>query len=85
MVPSPLDEAEKHFWLTRSVARCMGVSFTDAIAEGRLKADGFAELVARCQHSGCSEKCYFWLAKQQARAQAAPEFCVNAKDLNALN
>ncbi|CUH46073.1 DUF6455 family protein [Ruegeria atlantica] len=79
-----LGEVEKHFWLTRSVARCMDVSLTEAMAEGRLTTNGYAEIVTRCRASGCSDQCELWLSKQQVKANSAPEFCANAETLNAL-
>ena len=79
-----LGEFEKHFWLTRSVARCMKVSLSEAMAEGRLSADDYAQMVTRCRASGCSEACAHWLSSQQSKAENAPEFCANATTLNAL-
>ncbi|WP_170450897.1 DUF6455 family protein [Ruegeria arenilitoris] len=79
-----LGDIEKHFWLTRSVARCMEISLSEAIAEGRLTAQGYSEMVTRCRAADCSERCAVWLACQQSRATAAPDFCANAKALNAL-
>ncbi len=84
MTQSVLGDVEKHFWLTRSVARCMNVSLSEAMAEGRLTADQYAELVTRCRASHCSGQCAIWLSEQQAEAQSAPEFCPNADLLNAL-
>jgi len=79
-----LGEIEKHFWLTRSVARCIGVSLSEAMVTGRLTPQGYAEMVTRCRASGCSQNCAQWLAAQQRRADAAPEFCANAESLNNL-
>ncbi len=81
----PLGDIEKHFWLTRSVARCVGVSLTDAMAEDQLSPDGYAELVTRCRASDCSGRCQAWLALQHELAESAPEFCANADALNALS
>lgn len=79
-----LGEIEKHFWLTRSVARCMGVSLSEAMAEGRLTAQAYSEMVTQCRAADCSEKCALWLARQQGQASAAPVFCANTKALDAL-
>lgn len=81
---TPLGDIEKHFWLTRSVARCMGLSLTEAMAEGKLTPHDYAQMVTRCRGSACNERCQIWLAAQQARAATAPEFCANAEDLNKL-
>ncbi len=79
-----LGEIEKHFWLTRSVARCLGISLTEAMAEGQLPAEAYAELVTRCRASNCCGQCAIWLSQQQQLADAAPEFCANAQALNRL-
>lgn len=84
MARTSLGDIEKHFWLTRSVARCMGVSLTEAMVEGRLSTSGYAEMVTRCRAAECSENCAIWLSIQQSHATAAPEFCANAETLNEL-
>ncbi|WP_170516564.1 DUF6455 family protein [Ruegeria atlantica] len=84
MARNSLGDVEKHFWLTRSVARCMKISLTEAMAEKRLTPDRYAELVTRCRASQCSNQCTIWLSEQQSEAHTAPEFCANADLLNAL-
>ncbi|MCU9839254.1 DUF6455 family protein [Ruegeria sp. WL0004] len=80
----PLGDIERHFWLTRSVARSMGVSFTEAMVQGKVTENDYAEVVTRCRAADCSEKCQHWLATQNCSARTAPEFCVNADLLNRL-
>ncbi len=48
-IVSPLGDPAKHFWLTRSVARAMGLSLSEAMAEDRLSALDYADLVTRCR------------------------------------
>ena len=84
MARDVLGEVEKHFWLTRSVARCMNISLSEAMADGRLTPDRYAEMVTRCRAASCSGQCAIWLSEQQAQAVAAPEFCANADQMNAL-
>ncbi len=79
-----LGDIEKHFWLTRSVARCVGVSLTEAMADGKLTPFDYAQMVTRCRAATCSERCQIWLAAQQAKATKAPEFCANASVFNDL-
>ncbi|WP_170753320.1 DUF6455 family protein [Ruegeria lacuscaerulensis] len=79
-----LGEVEMHFWLTRSMARCIDLSLSEAMAEGRLSTDDYATMVTRCRASKCSGQCARWLADQQAGADKAPGFCANAETLNAL-
>ncbi len=79
-----LGDIERHFWLTRSVARVMGISFSEALAEGHLTRSDFADLVTRCRAAGCSGFCETWLAAQADLAPRAPETCPNAAALNRL-
>ena len=79
-----LGDVEKHFWLNRSVARCMGVSLTEAMAEGMLSESDYAEMVTRCRAADCSERCQIWLATQQTIAASPPEFCANAETFKNL-
>ncbi|SMO64956.1 DUF6455 family protein [Ruegeria faecimaris] len=79
-----LGDVEKHFWLTRSVARCLKISLTEAMSDGRLSPDEYAEMVTRCRASDCHEKCTKWLAAQQSDPRSAPGFCVNSQVFNRL-
>ncbi|WP_170383565.1 DUF6455 family protein [Ruegeria atlantica] len=84
MAKDILGDVETHFWLTRSVARCMNISLSEAMVEGRLTPDHYAEMVTRCRASQCSGQCAIWLSEQQTEASAAPEFCANSDLLNGL-
>ena len=84
MTRDVLGDVEKHFWLTRSVARCMNLSLTEAMAEGRLSAEEYARIVTLCRSANCSGQCELWLSTQQDYAATAPDFCVNADTFNAL-
>ncbi len=76
---------ETHFWLTRSVARVIGVNLTDAMAEGQLTPIRYAVMVMACQGASCNGRCADWLAAQPGGvADAPPPFCVNARELSAL-
>ncbi len=79
-----LGEIEKHFWLTRSVAQSLGISLTEAMAEGKLTPADYAQMVTRCRGAICDERCQIWLAAQQGMAEKAPDFCANAQVLNDL-
>ncbi|WP_037308405.1 DUF6455 family protein [Ruegeria halocynthiae] len=79
-----LGDVETHFWLTRSVARSMNVSLSEAMAEGRLTSEHYAEMVTRCRASQCNDRCAIWLSQQQSEARLAPDFCANAQLLNGL-
>ncbi len=80
----PIDEIEKHFWLTRSVARVLQINLSEAMAEGYLTETGYAEMVTRCRASCCENDCANWLANETGFPRIAPEHCSNAKCLNRL-
>lgn len=79
-------DVDLHFWLTRSVGRCIGLSFSAAIDEGRLSAEEFRDIVHVC--SGCDKvrSCQHWLGGQRKAFGRAspPEFCRNAHLLESL-
>lgn len=72
-----LNRVDKHFWLTRSVARVMGVSLSKAMQEGRLSPVEYREMVARCQAGGCQTICLRWLARQTGAVAEAPDHCMH--------
>jgi hypothetical protein len=80
----PLGDPARHFWLTRSVARSMGLNFSEAMSEGRISANGYADLVTRCRKCPCVGQCEAWLAQAGINATEAPPHCPNAHVLNAL-
>lgn len=84
MKSSVLGDAELHFWLTRSVARVMGVNLSEALAHGRLDAHGYAALVTACRQCENVERCTAWLAMQRTCTRTAPPDCVNAPVLQPL-
>ena len=75
----PLGDPARHFWMTRSVARVMGVSLSDAMAEGHLTTKGYANLVTNCRRCTHVDACEYWLAHQAGEAEAAPEGCLHAR------
>ncbi len=84
MTRATLGPINRHFWLTRSVARCMGVSLSQAMTEGQLSEADYATLVTRCRSAECADTCQLWLANQTTKAEEAPMHCVNAEVLNGL-
>lgn len=81
---SELGDATRHFWLTQGVARALGLSFTEAMLDGRISASGYADLVNRCRGCAQSEACLSWLGSHGARSERAPEFCMNGRSLETL-
>ena len=78
------DDTDRHFWLTRSVARVAGVSLGRAMTSGSLSVDGYGEMVARCQGGGCATMCELWLAAQRDWPAAPPPFCAHVAILAEL-
>lgn len=80
-----LSEIERHFWLTRSVARTVGISLGEAMTTGRLSAKDYSRMVTNCREAGCASRCAEWLGGQRGgQASAPPPFCVHADQLKAL-
>jgi hypothetical protein len=76
-----LGDPARHFWMTRSVARVMGVSLSTAMAEGRLSSDEYAKMVTRCRACQQVADCELWLATvRNGPAEIAPVGCANAAD-----
>lgn len=73
----PLGDPQVHFWLTRSVARAVGVSLSEAMAENALSAQGYAEMITRCRTCPFVDQCQHWLGTPSARQEGAPEFCMH--------
>lgn len=83
-VSATLGDMERHFWLTRSVARVMGLNLSECMASGWLSEQGYAELITRCRAGGCAVMCEAWLATQTTRPARAPSHCANAECLDRL-
>jgi len=79
-----LGDPNRAFWLTRSVARTVGVNLSDAMHEGTLTAADYAAMVTRCRMCSDPEGCELWLAMNGAGADFAPDDCLNADVINSL-
>lgn len=79
-------DIDLHFWLTRSVGRCIGLNFRVALDEGRLSPDDYLALVHACRDCGQVAPCQHWLGGQRgvASSSRAPTFCPNGPALDAL-
>ena len=79
-----LSDVEEHFWLTRSVARTIGLNLAEAMAAGQLTPDGYTEMVARCRLARCAEACAQWLGQQAGgEADAPPPYCAHLAQFSA--
>jgi hypothetical protein len=79
-----LGDTDLHFWLTRSVARVMGVNLSEAMADNRLSPDDYSALVTACRGCALVENCTLWLAEHTSTTRLAPAGCVNAGKLEEL-
>ncbi|WP_082181956.1 DUF6455 family protein [Aestuariivita boseongensis] len=78
-------DIEEHFWLTRSVARTVGINLGDAMAAGQITPDDYSHMVVRCFRAGCTARCAEWLGQQPGGcASEPPPFCVHTNQLRAL-
>lgn len=79
-----LGDPNRAFWLTRSVARAIGVNLSEAMQQGDLSAADYSAMVTRCRMCLHADSCEAWLAVNGGGAERAPEYCANADLLNAL-
>ncbi|MDJ0823586.1 MAG: DUF6455 family protein [Paracoccaceae bacterium] len=77
-------EPSRHFFITRSVARVMGVSLSEAMQSGDLAPEGYASMVNRCRGCALVEACQEWLSSQAALAHTPLPGCMNAGALTEL-
>lgn len=83
-MPAHLGDPERHFFLTRSVARVMGLSLTDAMREGSLAPEVYAGMVTRCRGCALVSACEEWLSKTTSLSAAPPPGCCNGTTLTDL-
>lgn len=79
-----LGDPNRAFWLTRSVARTVGVNLSEAMYRGDLLPAEYAAMVTRCRMCPHAETCELWLAQNGAGAAEVPDHCANAGILNGL-
>ena len=71
------------WYLTRGMARALGVNLIEAVTEGWYSRAELARLVDRCAACGLAAHCEAWLAVTPS-ARALPSYCRNKHDLEAL-
>lgn len=79
-----LGDPATHFWLTRSVARVMGVNLSEAMSTGALSASDYADLVKTCRTCPNVVQCQTWLGKRRASCADAPLHCLNCDRLTRI-
>ncbi len=79
-----LGDPVTHFWMTRAVARIMGVNLSEAMAEGALSAKAYSDMVTTCRKCPLVAECQHWLATEAVPQNAAFEGCPNRCTLERL-
>ena len=64
-----------HFWQTQAMARSLGISLTDAMADGQLDAKTYTRMLAQCGVCPSTSDCNAWMAAPDVAAETAPAFC----------
>ena len=77
-------DIDVHFWLTRGLARRMGVNLTEAMRFGVLTRTDFAQMVSRCRECSAGvQACISFLAEADP-AQGLSDACANKSILEDL-
>lgn len=79
-----LGDPARHFFMTRSVARVMGLNLNEAMKTGSLAPDTYAGMVTRCRGCALVTACESWLAKQTSLTPTPPPGCCNSTILTDL-
>jgi hypothetical protein len=79
-----LGDPNRHFFMTRSVARVMGLSLNEAMQTGDLAPATYANMVTTCRGCALVEACEEWLACQTSTSATPPPGCCNADLLSRL-
>jgi hypothetical protein len=74
MTTVPGDPA-RHFFMTRSVARVMGLSLNEAMQAGALAPEEYSRMVTRCRGCALVEACEEWLSTAGTARAAPPPGC----------
>lgn len=78
-------DIDVHFWLTRGLARRLGINLTEAMRSGVLTRADFATMVARCRNCEAGvQACIGYLAEMPTASDTAPERCANRALLETL-
>ncbi|MCT4554538.1 MAG: DUF6455 family protein [Pelagimonas sp.] len=79
-----LGDPSRHFFLTRSVARVMGINLHEKLHDNALSPASYSAMVTRCRACPLAAACETWLAQQYALTECAPPGCCNAAQLEQL-
>lgn len=79
-----LGDPARHFFMTRGVARVMGLSLSEAMNAGELDPRRYADMVTRCRGCALVEACQEWLSSRVSGSATPPPGCCNASELSRL-
>ncbi|SPF81164.1 DUF6455 family protein [Pseudoprimorskyibacter insulae] len=79
-----LGDPVHHFWLTRSVARVLGLNLADEMRSGHLSEKDYAGMITRCRTCPHVAACQEWLSDCHAGGTAPLAECRNSDLLTAL-
>ncbi len=73
-----------HFWITRGMARRMGVNLTEMMHVGFLTQADFADLITRCRGCTGAQGCVAYLSETSGPLASPPDWCCNRALLGEL-
>lgn len=79
-----LGDPMRHFFMTRSVARVMGLSLSEEMQTGKLAPEAYASMVTHCRGCALVEACEQWLSQQSSLVASPPPGCCNGEALTRL-
>lgn len=71
-----LGEARPHYWLTLEMAKTCGVDLGQAMRDGILREDEYAQAITRCRTCAKPSACRAWLSSRET-ADTPPGYCRN--------
>lgn len=72
-----LGDPARHFFMTRSVARVMGLNLSEALNDGSLAPATYAAMVTACRGCALVDACQEWLSRQTSLTGTPPPGCYN--------
>lgn len=73
-----------NFWITRGMARRLGLNLSEAMHDGFLTQADFTKMITTCRTCGRTEFCLAVLAEKGEGPEPIPQDCPNAEILNSL-
>ncbi|KFE36763.1 DUF6455 family protein [Thioclava atlantica] len=77
-------DIDMHFWITRGMARRVGLNLSEAIHQGFLSRTDFVQMIAACRKCGRTNSCLAVLSERSGGGEGLPDACPNAPILNSL-